>query len=233
MKLYIKGAVSRDEDYQGWLEARRKVVSASESAHLMGAANQRWRKSAEQLAEEKLNPPERFDNKHMAAGRFWEDHIIGWFNQATGLGVVPNGCFFRHPEHAMGATPDGFLMEGPLDETWCEHTAQWLTVLEGPDLLTGEGAVLRLRQWLGDDGAVVEVKHQPSKRRSYWNKPLHPPADYECQVQHQATVCSTEKGLLLAKVDHNELYCHLLERDEMFCELLVDTCNDFAETYLR
>lgn len=222
----------RDGD-EAWLTARRKLVTASESAHLMGKADKSWAKSEDGLAQEKRGSGPLVPSPLLSAGQFWEGPILDYLAAVAGLEIRPSSGLYvsdRYPY--MGATPDGFVL-GPGASV--RGLRDWLVLQHQFEILRGEEAFQRLHDVLSQVGyrSLVEAKNQESKRRSRWNKEAGGPPHYENQAQHQLAVLDDYKvNLLVAKVDANELYVHVVESDELYVELLADTCRVFAEKYL-
>lgn len=220
------------------------MVTASESAHILGQTPKYWAMDEEQLAERKLSGEEFKPNAVMCAGTFWEPFIADYIHRATGIFVQPSSALYQHEEHSfLGATPDGYavLDAVPGAEPRVHELVSYLTVVHNFEVYRGEEALEKLYEALvgqknTQDGlgyqGLVEIKNQESKRRSKWYKEEGPPHHYYCQVQHQLCVMGAEVGLLVAKVDANELYVHVVEADPLMHELLVDSCRDFCQQYL-
>lgn len=231
----------RDGNEEAWLAARRTLVTASESAHLMGCyRGAPFELPADHLARRKLEPDPVADAVGVAAhaGRFWEDSILGWFLELTGLWVNPRTTLFRSREHPfMGATPDGEVVYAVPDPPWDLFAAPYLRVVTDFDTVEGREAAEVLRTMVGlrleaGHRVLLEVKNQESKRRSRWNKPGKTDAGYRNQCLHQAVVMEADLVLLAARVDANELYVHPIVRDAEYEERLVSTCRRFHERYL-
>jgi hypothetical protein len=222
----------RDGD-EAWLKARRKLVTASESAHLMGKVDGSWRKSEEDLAKEKRGSGHLPSSPLLEAGKFWEEPILRYLALTAGLEVQGSpGLYVSDQYPYMGATPDAFVTGSGRR---IPALAGWLVVQYQFEILRQEEAVTALHDVLSQHGyrALVEAKNQESKRRSKWNKEAGGPPYYENQAQHQLAVLDDYQiNLLVAKVDANELYVHVVESDELYVELLADTCRVFAEKYL-
>lgn len=235
---------SRAEDEEAWLADRRTMVTASESAHLMGSyKGAPFAKTPMELAESKRRTKPEKVGPRAHAGRWWEEPISRWFARLSGLEILGLDRLYRSLEHPfMGATPDG-LVVGTSEPD--EELVPWLHVAEEFDLLRGlAGSELLKTLFLppssDDAGAtsaprrtLVEIKHQESKRRSRWNKPGKLDAGYRNQALHQAVVCDADLVLVVAKVDANEVYVHPVFRDPEYEELLVARCERFANRYLR
>lgn len=158
---------------------------------------------------------------------------MDYLSAVAGLEIQPStGLYVSDTYPFMGATPDGFVL-GPGASI--RGLRDWLVVQYQFEIKRGEEAFQVLHDVLSQAGyrSLVEAKNQESKRRSKWNKEAGGPAYYENQAQHQLVVLDDYPlNLLVAKVDANELYVHVVEADEMYGELLADTCRAFAEKYL-
>lgn len=210
------------------------MVTASESAHLMGLAPSYWALSEEELAERKLKAEEFQSSPAMAAGSYWEPAILEYLSAVTGLGITPNAALYRHDDYPfVGATPDGYAdLVVPGDRV--PELVAYLTVVSHFEVLQGEEALSSLYASMAESSeTLVEVKNQESKRRSKWYKEEGPPEHYVAQVQHQLAVMGADLGLLVAKVDANELYVHVIESDPLYHELLFETCAEFFDKYLK
>ena len=91
--------VRKDEDYEGWIEARRHGVTATQVANASTPAG--FEKAAADFLVEWREP----DNPYMKFGRDWEGHIADFVE--VEFGVAPNEWLIRgeNPRHL--ATPDG------------------------------------------------------------------------------------------------------------------------------
>ena len=91
--------VRKDEDYEGWIEARRHGVTATQVANASTPAG--FEKAAADFLVEWREP----DNPYMKFGRDWESHIADFVE--VEFGVAPNEWLIRgqNPRHL--ATPDG------------------------------------------------------------------------------------------------------------------------------
>lgn len=224
----------RDSDEEAWLKARRELITASESAHLMGLIKGSWAMTEEQMADRKRSGATIPSTPLLAAGRWWEGSIIRYVSDICGLDIQDSSALYISDQHPfMGATPDGLLEGGMREPAW--DLAEWLTVIHDFETYKGPAAVTFLREVFELNGsrAILEVKNQESKRRSKWNKEAGGPDYYENQVKHQLAVLDDFPiGLLAAKVDANELYIHVIDTDRGYQELLIETCRDFAQKYL-
>lgn len=214
---------------EAWYAARRGVVTASQSYHLvMDPSEVRWHLSPPELAEDILGA-RRFANEAMDAGSFFEVPNMGWFGSRVGRAVEPDGCLLlddRLP--SMGASADGWL-RGPTEsgpprgyEPALMFRDGWGTRRYGRDAAEAVRAL--------PEGLPVEMKHVASKNRSKWTK--RPPEYYVWQVRHQLAVADAPAGLLVARVDAHELYAHLIERDAALEARLVEACERFRAEYL-
>lgn len=223
----------RSHSEEEWLRERQTRVTASESAHLMGLVKGSWALSEEQLAEKKRSNEAEPATARMSAGTWWEGPIIRYVGDVLGLSTIPSSALYASVEHPfMGATPDAQVCDLVEPDY---GLSDWLTVVHDFEVRRGADAVEYVRDLLlmGDGKALLEVKNQESKRRPMWNKEAGAPPHYENQVRHQLAVLDDYSvGLLAAKVDANELYVHIIERDSSYEELLIDTCRAFSEKYL-
>lgn len=236
----------RATDEAKWLAERRKIVTASEACHLMGTADKSWCKSKSDLAKEKLSGDRGFVSPRMVAGTFWEPHIKDYFSACSGINTGGDTRLYGNTESPwLGASIDGWVnYVRPLDRTRMPLEA-FLTVYLDGETYEGAEAVQSLLEasqgqpwcrWdisLGLEGwANIEVKNQASKDRPKWNKPEGAPAYYETQAQAQMAVVPVDVVLLVACVDRNEIYCHVIRRDEFFIELYRETARAFVEEFL-
>lgn len=240
----------RAEDEEKWKSARRKAVTASDCVHLMGAADKHWLKTPEELAAEKRGSGSP-SSQLMQAGSFWEGPILSYLDEILGLETEPETVLIQDPSLPfLACSPDAWLGYG---ESWAITRPRralegFLHLYQEGDAFYGEEAVQRLlealakaravempsdgRLWWEAARCLVEVKNQASKDRPKWNKPSGPPKYYECQCQAQMAVIPVDFVLLAAKVDANEIFAHVVARDDFFIELLVDTARAFHEEYL-
>lgn len=222
----------REIDEAAWLEARRSLVTASESAHLMGLlASKPWGLLPDELAERKLDPSPQRVGPPAHAGRWWEGPDLAWAARVTGLRLLPSSSLWRsRAEPSMGATTDALALPGGERDP---EVATYLTVMDEWDSWSGDEAAARLAEAVADAGwATCESKHQESKRRSRWTKPGKAPKDYVCQARHQALVHDAPLSLLVARVDANEVYVHIVPRDRPYEEVLAKACRTFRANHL-
>ena len=149
-----------------WLDARRKGVTASEIAVLMGLSPYG---SPFELYHRKTGtlPAQIPDNDAMALGRHMESYIAGRFQE-------------RHPEFAVGG--DGRALFASLERPWQMATPDRIVYdaarISGPDLAVLECKVDGGSDEWGDDG-TDEI-------------PVH----YRCQVLWQMNVMQVPAGYL-------------------------------------
>lgn len=215
-----------------WLEARRRVVTASDTIHLLNAAGRGWGLTDEQLATKKRQPGQRQPSAKMAAGSFWERHIGEYFAEATGLQVEPETRLLGSREWPwLAASPDGYV-EALLLPPIPSPLADYVVFFDRGEAYHGEEAVAALRE-VCQQRCLLELKNQESKSRGLWNKASGPPTYYYTQATAQIAVTSIDTCILVARVDANELYCHAVHRDEFLIELMVDVSRGFYDCYLK
>lgn len=99
MILQERFLACKDTDFEGWLEARRSGVTATQVANASTPAG------FEKTAAEFLVEYREQDNAYMKFGRDWEG-FIAEFVQAE-YGVEPNECLIAGENRRHLATPDG------------------------------------------------------------------------------------------------------------------------------
>ncbi len=131
-----------------WLDARRKGVTASEIAALMGLSN--W-ETPFALYHRKLgNLPEQEDNLSMAVGRHFEAFVAGLFAE-------------RHPEFGVGG--DGQTLFASLERPWQMATPDRILYdagrISGPNLAVLECKTDAAYDGWGEDGTdEIPVKYR-------------------------------------------------------------------------
>lgn len=103
---------------QEWLEFRRQNITGTEVACLFKGMGF---KSASKIMEEKLSPPESFDNRFMHIGRIMEPAVLNAFKLLLNIDAQPASegdkvTVLRHPELALSCTLDGVTSEGHVVE---------------------------------------------------------------------------------------------------------------------
>ena len=90
---------NKDEDFDGWLQARRSGVTATQIANASTPAG------FDRVAADFLTEYREMDNPYMKFGRDWEGHIADAVNDL--YGVEPNEWLIRGEKPHHLATPDG------------------------------------------------------------------------------------------------------------------------------
>lgn len=98
--------VSKADDFDGWLEARRSGVTATQVANASTKAG--FEKAAADYLLEWSEP----DNPYMRFGRDWEGHIAEYVDAA--FQVRPNEWLIRGENPTHLATPDGISDNGTV-----------------------------------------------------------------------------------------------------------------------
>ena len=116
--------VRKDEDYEGWIEARRHGVTATQVANASTPAG--FEKAAADFLVEWREP----DNPYMKFGRDWEGHIADFVE--VEFGVAPNEWLIRgeNPRHL--ATPDGLSADHRRIGEYKTTGKDWETVEKLP-----------------------------------------------------------------------------------------------------
>ena len=99
--------VRKDEDFDGWIEARRSGVTATQVANASTPAG------FDKAAADFLTEYREADNAFMRFGRDWESHIADYV--AAEYGVEPNEWLIAGEERRHLATPDGLSK----NHEWC------------------------------------------------------------------------------------------------------------------
>ena len=231
----------RAQDEEGWLRARRNLITASESCHLVGTAHRRWRKSPDELHDSKMFSNVEVTAK-MRAGQFWENSILEWFSELTGIAATGASALLANTQFpGLGATPDGTLnfIQDPkaIQRAMKAPTISLLRVVGAEMVFEGPDALAYLVQVLDNEGfggTPLEVKNQESKNRYKWNredssKVVH----YVTQVNHQTLVMEQKLGLLAARVDANELYIHCVPADKEHQQEIIDETRRYHDRFSR
>lgn len=91
--------VRKDEDFEGWLTARRSGITATQVSNATTPAG------FEKAAADFLTEHREQDNPYMKFGRDWESHIADFVKEM--VGVDPNEYLIRGETSHHLATPDG------------------------------------------------------------------------------------------------------------------------------
>lgn len=91
--------VRKDDDFEGWLEARRSGITATQVANASTPAG------FEKAAADYLTEYREQDNPYMKFGRDWEAHIAGFVWEM--IGIQPNEFLIRGETPHHLCTPDG------------------------------------------------------------------------------------------------------------------------------
>ena len=212
-----------------WHAARRTMVTASRSSHLM-CPGLPWGVTAAELASDMASGGGIVEREMMAAGSYFELANMGWLSHCTGAMVEPDGALWYDPERPwMGASPDAYLTGGgPAPDLSWEPS---LVVRDSwGEALYGDEAAAYVRAL--PTHTLLEAKQSKSAGRSKWKKTA-PPDHYYNQAQHQMSVLGIDNNLLVAKVDAYELWAFHIEKSDGYCELLEQECKAFWEKYLR
>jgi predicted phage-related endonuclease len=110
-----------------WLEFRRKNLTGTEVSCLFKGMGF---KSASAIMQEKLNPPEKFDNRFMHIGRILEPAVLNAFQLNLGINALPASAgdkvtVLAHHTLPLSCTLDGVTPEGHVVEA---KTAGGLTI---------------------------------------------------------------------------------------------------------
>jgi putative phage-type endonuclease len=152
-----------------WLEARRRGVTASEIAVVMGLSP--YSSPFALYHRKRGDLPEQADNTAMALGRYLEEFVTEQFEDRSGLHVMAAGLF-AHPDRPWQmATPDRLICEGShcgYPPGACDCTHDVIAVLECKTSASYDG-------WGEDGGDEI---------------PVH----YRCQVLWQMDVLGVTTG---------------------------------------
>lgn len=230
----------REVDEQAWLKARRSYITASESCHLVGTAHHKWRKSPQELYNAKQTPIK--GTGKMRAGQFWEDGILAWISECTGVWLQPSSKLLGNTKTpGLAATPDACTENIQSNSDWEKAvnapTAEFVQLQFMGEIFSGPDAVEQLHKIIDAYGVTLapwEVKNQASKDRYKWNKDnTEKIAHYVTQSQHQQLVMEQPVGFLAAKVDANELYIHVLPADSEHQQKIKDCANEYHRRFTR
>lgn len=218
---------------EAWYDARRRTVTASNSASLMLTPEELpWHEDDETLAARILGrtpgPPRSIK---MEAGTHFETANLGWFGACIGRLVEPDGWLTVDPDRPwLGASIDARLRDRSFLGAAVESEPALVVHDTWGRQHVGHDAV----QYLLDvpAGAVVETKHVESRNRSRFAK-ADPPAYYGTQLRHQMAVVGERHGLLVARVDAYELWVHHLVADPAWEARLDERCRAFWEKHIR
>lgn len=116
--------VRKDEDFDGWLSARRNGVTATQVANASTPAG--FEKAAADFLVQHSEP----DNAFMQFGRDWESYIAGFVNEL--YAVEPNEWLIAgdNPRHL--ATPDGLSKNHDVIGEYKTTGKDWKTVEKLP-----------------------------------------------------------------------------------------------------
>jgi hypothetical protein len=115
---------AKDTDYEGWLNARRYGVTATQVATASTPAG--FEKAAVDFLTEHREP----DNPYMEFGRVWESHIADFVNAV--YEVRPNEWLIRGDNTTHLATPDGLSDDGKVIGEYKTTGKDWGTVEKLP-----------------------------------------------------------------------------------------------------
>lgn len=178
MKLLKVDAMDRvlahDSDREGWLAARRDVITATEVKRLALASQSSEdarRREIETLVAEKLESKSLPDNIYFAYGRQREPHIL---NRLTAEhGITPAGFLIAaagNPRHA--ATPDGWGYDFDHGFVICEIKTSKNAVFAGKPVFDRMGYFYQM-QWqmycVGADRCLYVVETHDNDF-SRWDK---------------------------------------------------------------
>jgi len=114
----------KDDDFEGWLNARRHGVTATQVSNAATPAG------FERVAADFLVEWSEPDNPYMQFGREWEGHIASWADAE--FGVAPNEWLIAgdNPRHL--ATPDGLSKDHRTIGEYKTTGKDWETVEKMP-----------------------------------------------------------------------------------------------------
>jgi|CXWL01.1.fsa_nt_gi putative phage-type endonuclease len=204
--------VCRASDPQ-WLSERKKVVTGSEIAVVMGLSP--W-KTREALLAEKLAPDVPIVSRHMWWGSHSEKSNMEAFTKLTGLRTRGTNRFWVRGE--LGATIDGFLTtenpRAPLEPCWSPayrmlgDQLKWVTHVD-------------TRRPLG----LVEMKQTEAYRAKEWAKGV--PTYYLYQAQAQMFVTGLTWCVVACRLGAADMICHVLEFDAELAQEMQDAAREF------
>lgn len=186
------------EDEAQWLEGRRSVIGASDTAGILGEgyADQ----SPLTVYESKVNPQHRDEREEecLLVGKDLEPGLLRIVRRKTGLPAWSAGDFtiYRHSEFPwLGATLDG--------------------VIEDPEFGL---APLELKN-VSNFAFAAD--------RESWEGGEEPPLKFAIQAQHQMAVTGAKAGYVMGLVGGNRPIIIRLPRNDRFIGAMLDKLREF------
>lgn len=173
-------ALSVFPDEQGWLEARKPLLTASDAANVLGVGYvsplELWMQKTGRTVEEELAPETR---RRFAAGHALEPVVSAEAERELGVTLVDPGAYALYRRPSIG---------------WMAATPDRLVLREGDALPTLSPAKL------------VELKTIHPRAAAKWEgiDGIEPPLGYLAQVQHQMATLGVEEGWLVGMVGLGE-----------------------------
>lgn len=194
------------ETHEDWLEARRKIITASDAAAITGDSPF---SSFADIVRRKISGTQIEQNQSMWFGHQREKGNLRIFELLSRVEAASSQDLWVRKDCPVGATFDAYVTSVQPDNWW--------------DFCTAPESI-QLRDLPYDAfhfGTPIELKNVASKNRSLWNKE-QPPRIYWCQMQAQLLVSGEPLGILVAAVDSCEMYVHVIQADPAYQAKLVD-----------
>ncbi len=187
-----------------WLEERKKLITGSDVAAILGESAYKSRK---RVIEEKagIKSDSIPDNRYMWFGREMEVANMKAFSKLSGVKVKPTNTLMASTKiPGYGATIDGLTIFPPTGIA----QPKWMgRMLSGhwPRNISGLG--------------ILEAKNCGEKHIEAWSGNTCP-KHYWWQVQAQLDVTGLPWAILMAKIGAADMKAFFIEYDEFSCEHL-------------
>jgi len=204
-------------DKEAWLEQRKKYVTASDVASILG--HNPYSNAGDVRAQKISGASLNLDGiARVVSGTFLEGGIFDWFVS-------------RHPEYAT-ARRNTDLIESPVLPCLAATPDGWW---DGPD---GERCAIEIKNVGGFSAKMWQRPSDSFTRPLEYHHfadgglvpkdPLAAPAHYVCQLRTQLHVLGAETGWLVACVGGQALYELKYARDRVWEDnVLLPTCEAF------
>lgn len=190
-----------------WLAARRKGITASDAAAVLGASP--W-KSPFQLYLEKrgeIEEPDLSENPRVKAGRLLEPVIAAWFSDEEGYALENPG---RHTLQRHPSIP------------WALCTLDRSIVGKVVDPDDGKPGVVPFEP---AERGVLECKTTDARNADDWAE--DPPLIAQVQTQWQLAVTDRRWGYIAGLIGGNVFRSYRVERDDGFVERMFAAAEKF------
>ena len=236
----IKQIADAKEDYEGWKEARRDLITSSEIFTWVGNVPSWWGDRREDVlaGKEPGAPDKEFPLEtatSIAHGAFDEESIMAKLGHAVGCQVLPhNGLFTNSRWPFIGASIDGYLRPWDYD-AWHEPNLECPEV--HPEFSQDRTLMPYLRSYIdaAGDEALLEIKKSTSQK---WK--TETPEYYVTQIQTQMAVLEIDYCVIAAECIHRgeqqkwrnyfDMRAYVHERDPKWEKHLDRINREFALT---